>query len=169
MKLIAVLLLAIAASSSSASERERNNDRQQQMAVQVAKASGGGATVTVTGDPDDDAAAIAPNPSAPAPSAQCRFGWSVTGAAVPFGAGITASEWDEICGLWLAAQQVTGEARREAAAAAFCLTMKKAKVKSPTCVDWANGQGMTTTEVALDPQQRPSIDFGGVGSYGGRN
>lgn len=168
MRVLATLLLIAVASSSMASGDNERQRRNQQIHVQTSKAKAmaqvDGATVTVADD--SEAAAIAPNPSAPAPSAQCRFGWSLTGAGVGFGAGVTGSEWDEICGLWLAAQQVTGEARKEAAAAAFCLTMKKASVKSPTCVDWEGGQGMTKTEVALDRELRPDVIFGGAGSDG---
>ncbi len=168
---IAALLLI--SSSVWASEYERQRTPQQkQVGVQVAKASQhvqvDGNPTTVSGDQNDyDAAAIAPNPSAHAPSAQCRYGWSVTGAGVGFGAGISASEWDEICGLWMAAQQTTGPARDEAAAAAYCLTMKKAKVRSPTCVDWDNGQGMMAQKVEMNTNEA-DIVFGGVGA-GGRN
>jgi hypothetical protein len=105
--------------------------------------------------------AIAPNPSAPPPSAQCRYGWSVTGAVVEFGMGVTGSDWDEICGLWLAAQQTTGEAKSEAASAAFCLTMKKAKVASPTCASWDKGQGELRVEMN---QNQAAVVFGGAGT-----
>jgi hypothetical protein len=85
-----------------------------------------------------------------------------------FGAGITASEWDEICGLWLAAQQTSGDARSEAAAAAFCLTMKKAKVRSPTCEDWhiaqSEGRDATVTKVVMNENQA-DIRFGGAGGW----
>lgn len=156
MRVIAALLLMAVAVSSAAGGYERERvERQKQKAIAMAD---GSAAVTINGD---DAAAIAPNPSAPPPSAQCRFGWGVTGAGVGFGAGITASEWDEICGLWLAAQQTTGEAKREAAAAAFCLTMKKAKVQSPTCKDWEQGQGVLAVEMN---DNKAAVVFGGVGT-----
>lgn len=146
MKLLATLLLAAVASSSMASEYERQPPpRQERHAIQVAKASQhvkvDGSPTTLTESHDYEAAAIAPNPSAHAPSAQCRYGWSVTGAGVGFGAGISASEWDDICGLWMAAQQTTGDARQEAASAAFCLTMKRSKVSSKVCEAWEMGQG----------------------------
>lgn len=139
---IAILLLSAVVTTTMASEYERQRGSQQkQVGIQVAKAT---QHMQVDGSPtsnDYDAAAIAPNPSAHAPSAQCRYGWSVTGAGVGFGAGISASEWDDICGLWMAAQQTTGDARQEAASAAFCLTMKRSKVSSKVCETWAMGQG----------------------------
>ncbi len=163
MRLIATILLFAFTSCALADgyERERRTQMQRQVAAVEAMADGG---AVIINEDSDDPAAIPPNPSAPAPSAQCRYGWSVTGGAAPFGAGITASEWDEICGLWMAAQQTTGEARREAAAAAFCLTMKKAKVKSPTCEDWHEGQGVLAVE--FDKSNPGSVRFGGVGSGG---
>ena len=163
---IAIFLLTAVISTAMASEYERQQPpRQKQIGIQVAKASQhvkvDGSPTTVTGDTHDyEAAAIAPNPSAHAPSAQCRYGWSVTGAGVGFGAGISASDWDEICGLWMAAQQTTGTARSEAAAAAYCLTMKKAGVFSPTCADWQQGQGMARVEMGAN---QADIVFGGAG------
>lgn len=142
-------------------------------AAAAAKASAGAAAKAKSGDSSSslatgsvsyDAAAIAPNPSAPPPSAQCRYGWSITGAVVEFGAGITGSDWDEICGLWLAAQQTTGDAKVEAASAAFCLTMKKAKVMSPTCAMWDQGQGELRVTMS---ENRAAISFGGVGGTSG--
>jgi hypothetical protein len=138
------------------------NQAQAQVAVQVAKASQqikvDGSPTTVTGS-DYDAAAIAPNPMAHSPSAQCRYGTSVTGAAVGFGAGISVSDWDRICGLWMAAQQTTGAAQKEAAAAAFCLTMQDAKVHSEVCVAWEKGQGQA--DVAMNTNEA-QIVFGGA-------
>ncbi len=163
MRLLAALLLAAVASSSMASERERQRPPQQnvkQIGIQVAKAQ---QHVQVDGSPttsDYEAAAIAPNPSAHAPSAQCRYGWSVTGAGVGFGAGISASEWDDICGLWMAAQQTTGDARQEAASAAFCLTMKRSKVSSKVCEAWEMGQGEAA--VAMNSNDA-TIVFTGAG------
>ncbi len=166
MRLLAALLLAAVASSSMASERERQRPPQQnvkQVGIQVAKATQhmqvDGSPTTVSGG-DYDAAAIAPNPSAHAPSAQCRYGWSVTGAGVGFGAGISASEWDDICGLWMAAQQTTGDARQEAASAAFCLTMKRSKVSSKVCEAWVLGQGKAA--VAMNSNDA-TIVFTGAG------
>lgn len=165
---IAILLLTAVVTTTMASEYERQRPPQQnvkQVGIQVAKAT---QQMKVDGSPtsnDYDAAAIAPNPSAHAPSAQCRYGWSVTGAGVGFGAGISASEWDDICGLWMAAQQTTGDARQEAASAAFCLTMKRSKVSSKVCEAWEMGQGKA--EVAMNENQA-DIVFGGVGT-GGRN
>lgn len=164
---IVILLLTAVVSTAMAGEyRRQEGGQQKQIAVQAQKAQAqadGSAVITS----DDDAAAIAPNPSAHAPSAQCRYGWSVTGAGVGFGAGISASEWDEICGLWMAAQQTTGTARDEAAAAAYCLTMKKAKVKSATCSDWDNGQNLMMAKKVEMNENQAEIVFGGVGS--GRN
>jgi len=174
MRLLAALLLAAVAASSYAEEsEERNGDnggnvKQLQVALQKARAQAAShaeGTASIVGGTEADNAAIAPNPSAPAPSAQCRFGWSVTGAVIDFGAGITGSEWDEICGLWLAAQQTTGTAKNEAAAAAFCLTMKKAKVKSPTCDTWDQGQMVVKVEMN---DNQAEIVFGGAGT-GGRD
>jgi hypothetical protein len=85
----------------------------------------------------------------------------VTGAVVEFGVGVTGSDWDEICGLWLAAQQTTGDAKAEAASAAFCLTMKKAQVASPTCASWDKGQG--ELKVVLN-QNQAAVVFGGAGT-----
>lgn len=168
MRLLATLLLFVA-SSAMASEYERQRTPQQkQVGIQVTKASQqvrvDGNPTTVTGATNDyDAAAIAPNPSAHAPSAQCRYGWSVTGAGVGFGAGVSASEWDDICGLWMAAQQTTGDARQEAASAAFCLTMKRSKVSSEVCKTWEMGQGKAA--VAMNENQA-DIVFGGAGTGG---
>lgn len=169
--LLGAVLLTLAGAALAFGDFEDNSTNVKQIGIQVqkakAKASAGGGSVELNEAPipkPEENAAIAPDPSAPPPSAQCRYGWSVTGAAIPFGAGITASEWDEICGLWLAAQQTTGEAKKEAAAAAFCLTMKKAQVKSPVCVAWENGQGMTNPPVELNDMNKASISFGGVGA-----
>ena len=171
--LIATLLFAVtlAVTAGEYENEDNGGDIQQlQVALQKAKAKASAdshaeGSASIVGGEEADNAAIAPNPSAPAPSAQCRFGWSVTGAVIDFGAGITGSEWDEICGLWLAAQQTTGSAKDEAAAAAFCLTMRKAKVKSPTCDTWDQGQMVVKVEMN---DNQAEIVFGGVGS-GGRN
>lgn len=160
--LIAILLTAVASSALAGEERQRA-PRQTQIGIQVTKAQQhvqvDGSPTTVAGS-DYDAAAIAPNPSAHAPSAQCRYGWSVTGAGVGFGAGISASEWDDICGLWMAAQQTTGDARQEAASAAFCLTMKRSKVSSKVCEAWEMGQGEAA--VAMNDNDA-TIVFTGAG------
>ncbi len=168
MRLLATLLLFAVTSSSMAGEYERQRPPQQnvkQVGIQVAKAQQhvrvDGSPTTVAGATHDyEAAAIAPNPSAHAPSAQCRYGWSVTGAGVGFGAGISASEWDDICGLWMAAQQTTGDARQEAASAAFCLTMKRSKVSSEVCKAWEMGQGKAA--VAMNSNDA-TIVFTGAG------
>ncbi len=163
---IAILSLAALVTTTMASEYERQQPpRQQQIGVQVAKASQhvkvDGNPTTVTGATNDyEAAAIAPNPSAHSPSAQCRYGWSVTGAGVGFGAGVSASEWDDICGLWMAAQQTTGDARQEAASAAFCLTMKRSKVSSKVCEAWEMGQGKAAVAMGTNDA---SIVFTGAG------
>ena len=155
MRTIAALLLFAVTSSSMAGEYERQRPPQhKQVSVQTVD----GSPITVTGS-DYEAAAIAPNPSAHAPSAQCRYGWSVTGAGVGFGAGISASQWDDICGLWMAAQQTTGDARQEAASAAFCLTMKRSKVSSKVCEAWEMGQGEAA--VAMNSNDA-SIVFAGA-------
>jgi hypothetical protein len=65
----------------------------------------------------------------------------------------------------MAAQQTTGDARQEAASAAFCLTMKRSKVSSEVCKTWEMGQGKAA--VAMNENQA-EIVFGGVGT-GGRN
>lgn len=162
--LLGVILLALA--STALAGEYRQTPRMKQVGVQVQKAQAvadGSAVINEAPIPKPaDAPAIAPNPSAPPPSAQCRFGWGVTGAGVGFGAGLTASEWDEICGLWLAAQQTTGEAKQEAAAAAFCLTMKKAKVHSPTCLAWDQGQQVVAVEMN---DNQADIRFGGAGGW----
>lgn len=168
MRLLATLLLFVASSAMAGGPLIDNSTNQKQHAIQVAKASQhvkvDGSPTTVTGATNDyDAAAIAPNPSAHAPSAQCRYGWSVTGAGVGFGAGVSASEWDDICGLWMAAQQTTGDARQEAASAAFCLTMKRSKVSSKVCEAWEMGQGKAP--VAMNTNEA-DIVFGGAGTGG---
>ena len=163
---IALFFLTAVVTTAMASEYERQRTPQQkQIGIQVAKASQhvkvDGSPTTVAGATHDyEAAAIAPNPSAHAPSAQCRYGWSVTGAGVGFGAGISASEWDDICGLWMAAQQTTGDARQEAASAAFCLTMKRSKVSSKVCEAWEMGQGKAA--VAMNSNDA-AIVFTGAG------
>jgi len=158
----AVLFVVAGAALAGGYEDQRSRDIhiQAQKAKSMAKAEGA-ASVTNANPVDVDAAAVAPNPSAHAPSAQCRYGWSVTGAGVGFGAGISASEWDEICGLWMAAQQTTGPARDEAAAAAYCLTMKKARVHSPTCDKWNQGQGVAKVDMNGN---RATVAFTGVGT-----
>ncbi len=165
MRLLAALLLfAVTSSSNAGGPLIDNSTNQKAIAVQVAKASQhvkvDGSPTTLTESHDYEAAAIAPNPSAHAPSAQCRYGWSVTGAGVGFGAGISASEWDDICGLWMAAQQTTGDARQEAASAAFCLTMKRSKVSSKVCEAWEMGQGKAA--VAMNSNDA-AIVFTGAG------
>ena len=166
--LLGIILLALASTALAGEYRQTPRNKQIAVQVQKAQATADGSAVIneAPAAKIPDPAAIAPNPSAPPPSAQCRFGWGVTGAGVAFGAGITASEWDEICGLWLAAQQTTGEAKSEAAAAAFCLTMKKAKVHSPTCETWKAGQGQA--EVVMN-DNRANVSFGGAGYSGGWN
>lgn len=164
MRLLATLLLFVASSAMAGGPLIDNSTNQKASAIQVAKASQhvqvDGSPTTLTESHDYDAAAIAPNPSAHAPSAQCRYGWSVTGAGVGFGAGISASEWDDICGLWMAAQQTTGDARQEAASAAFCLTMKRSKVSSKVCEAWEMGQGEAA--VAMNDNDA-AIVFTGAG------
>lgn len=157
--LIGALLLGVTVSVAADSYVHRK-----QIGVQVAKVHKmmkvDGAVLTTSNDDDVEAAAIAPNPYAHAPSAQCRFGWSVTGAVVPFGAGVSGSEWDRICGLWMAAQQTIGDAQTEAAAAAFCLTMKDAGVQSKVCATWADDQQAQVTMSDLPA----GVIFSGAGS-----
>ncbi len=165
MRILSAFVLFILATAVAGSEYERQrNGNTNQVAVQVQKAqAAGSAVINGASIPKPaDAPAIAPNPSAHSPSAQCRYGWSVTGAGVGFGAGISASEWDEICGLWMAAQQTTGDARQEAANAAFCLTMKKAKVQSRTCADWDNGQDLMMAKQVEMNTNDASIIFTGA-------
>lgn len=110
-----------------------------------------------------DPAAMAPNPHAAPPSASCWIGASVTAAISEFGIGVSGMEWDPICGLWLAAQQVAGEPQKEAATAAYCMTMAKAKVQSRSCVNWDKDQTLMETLVALDPDNRARVTFDGSG------
>jgi len=111
-----------------------------------------------------DNSAIAPNPSAAPPSAACWIGASVTAAVMEFGIGVSGMEWDPICGLWLAAQQVDGPPQKEAATAAFCMTMKKANVNSVTCTKWHEDQ--TEYLVGLDSNNRADVVFSPSGGYG---
>lgn len=111
-------------------------------------------------------AAMAPNPSAAPPSASCWIGASVTAAVSEFGIGVSGMEWDAICGLWLAAQQVAGEPQKEAATAAFCMTMEKAKVQSVSCVNWSKDQTLMANLIELDPDHRANVSFSGSGSNG---
>jgi hypothetical protein len=111
-------------------------------------------------------AAMAPNPNAAPPSASCWIGASVTAAISEFGIGVSGMEWDPICGLWLAAQQVAGEPQKEAATAAYCMTMAKAKVQSVSCVDWSKDQTLMANLITLDPDNRASVNFSGSGTSG---
>jgi hypothetical protein len=165
--LLGIVLFALVGAAVASEYRRQEGGQQKQIGIQIQKAKAQ-QSLTVNGDEESEAAAIAPNPYAHAPSAQCRYGWSVTGAGVGFGAGISASEWDKICGLWMAAQQTTGEAQQEAAAAAFCLTMKDAGVQSAVCVDWNNGQNLMMSKKVELNDNRATIVFGGAGD-GGRN
>lgn len=181
MRLLAALLLSALVSSAMASEYERERQRPPQAKAHASAKAGAlavAAPITlVKSSPSSiieasappkipDNAAIAPNPHAAPPSAQCRFGWSLTGAVVEFGIGASGSEWDRICGLWLAAQQTVGTARDEAAAAAFCLTMKDAGVQSETCFDWENGQNALamTHKVEMNDNQA-AVVFSGSGGW----
>lgn len=107
--------------------------------------------------------AIAPNPHAAPPSASCWIGASITAAVSEFGIGISGMEWDPICGLWLAAQQVDGEPQNEAATAAFCMTMEKAEVASATCKGWEESQ---LAAVRLDQDHRANISADITGGDG---
>jgi len=62
----------------------------------------------------------------------------------------------------MAAQQTTGAAKQEAAAAAFCITMKDAGVKSKVCETWEDGQG--TAEVVMN-DNKADVRFGGAGGW----
>lgn len=181
--LLLSLLLGVSTGAAAFGDLVDNSNKAAAGAAAKAKAAAGALAVsvpimvlksapnaTIEGDQAPkipEPAAIAPNPNAPPPSAQCRFANSVTGAVPQFGIGITASEWDRICGLWLAAQQTTGDAQTEAAAAAFCLTMKDAGVYSATCFDWEEGQNalMMSKPVLMNDNQA-TVVFGGSGSGG---
>lgn len=86
------------------------------------------------------ASAIAPDLSAPAPTAGCRYsqGFSMAGSVIAGSGSIghTTSEWDEICGLWMAAKQSGGDAKATATVAAYCLTMERAGVAVKECDGW---------------------------------
>ena len=161
MRTLTTLLLLALAGAVAATEERRKPPPPPEPQAQAQAQTGDSFSSLTTGTADFEAAAIAPNPIAPPPSAQCRYGWSVTGAVVEFGVGVTGSDWDEICGLWLAAQQTEGTAKLEATSAAFCLTMKKARVASPTCAMWDKGQG--ELKVVLNKNQA-AVVFGGAGT-----
>jgi len=166
--LIATILLGWAVGALAFGDFE-NNDyasakaRAKAVAAAGAKAKTGDSSAALTvQEAKQNIPPIAPNPSAPPPSAQCRYAWSATLGLQEFGTGITASEWDRICGLWMAAQQTTGAAKQEAAAAAFCITMKDAGVKSKVCETWEDGQG--TAEVVMN-DNKADVRFGGAGGW----
>lgn len=122
-------------------------------------------TVSSTGS-DPNIPPVVSSAYAHAPSAQCRFGWGVQFGVQEFGIGGSGSEWDRICGLWMAAQQTTGDPSNEAATAAFCLTMKDAEVHSETCAAWENGQNLAKNKVVGLTEERGNIIFGGSGNGG---
>lgn len=171
--LLGAILLSWAVAALAFGDFEDNSQHVKQIGVQVqkakagakakAKASGGSAELSVQEAKIPDPSAIAPNPHAAPPSASCWIGASVTAAVSEFGIGVSGMEWDPICGLWLAAQQVEGEAQNEATTAAFCMTMEKAGVKNKTCDGWKEGQ---YTHVALDPDNRAAVVYQG-GNLGG--
>jgi hypothetical protein len=102
--------------------------------------------------------AIAPDVNAPDPTADCRFsqGFSVAGSAVMAGGSIghSTSEYDPICGAWMAASQTTGNAKTVATTVAYCMTMEETGVEVAQCDDWKGkvGRGLTEggTWVAAD-------------------
>lgn len=100
------------------------------------------------------------------PSAQCRYGLGAQFGVQEFGLGLSTSQWDEICGLWMAAQLTEGEASNQAATAAYCLTFKKAGVSNATCADWDNGQNMAMAKKVEQGEHRGQVVFGGSGSGG---
>lgn len=138
-----------------------------QAAAGALAVSGSGIYAPNTGADIPDPAAMAPNPHAAPPSASCWIGASVTAAVSEFGIGVSGMEWDPICGLWLAAQQVAGEPQKEAATAAFCMTMEKANVQSVACVDWSKDQTLMANLVELDPNNRANVDASLTGTRGG--
>lgn len=94
--------------------------------------------------------AIAPDTNAPDPTAQCRFsqGFSVAGSAVMAGGSIghSTSEYDPICGAWMAASQTTGNAKTVATTVAYCMTMEETGVEVAECDDWKGKVGRGLTE-----------------------
>ena len=84
--------------------------------------------------------AIAPDMNAPDPTAQCRFsqGFSIAGSGVVASGSIghSTSEYDAICGAWMASSQTTGNAKTVATTVAYCLTMDEAGIDVAQCEDW---------------------------------
>jgi len=84
--------------------------------------------------------AIAPDMNAPDPTAQCRFsqGFSIAGSGVVASGSIghSTSEYDPICGAWMASSQTTGNAKTVATTVAYCLTMDEAGIDVAQCEDW---------------------------------
>lgn len=133
--------------------------------VMVLKAS---PNVTIEGatEAEQNFPVVVASATAHPPSAQCRFGLGAQFGVQEFGIGVSGSEWDRICGLWLAAQQTTGDASNEAATAAYCLTMKDAEVHSETCASWENGQNLAKNRAVALNDERAVVVFGGSGNGG---
>lgn len=108
--------------------------------------------------------AIAPDVNAPNPTAQCRYsqGFSIAGSVVVGGGSIghTTSEYDAICGLWMAVSQTTGEAKILATTAAYCLTMEEAGVEVTPCNGWRNVISGKPAEV--EAEEVASVDAEGT-------
>ena len=184
MRLLAALLLATVASSAMAfGDYIDNSDKAGAKASAKASASAKAGALAVAApitlvksSPSATIQAAAPakapdippivaSATAAPPSAQCRFGWGGQFGVQEFGFGISGSDWDRICGLWLAAQQTTGTASNEAATAAYCLTMQDAKVHSATCADWENGQNLAMAEKVKLNDRGATVVFGGSSGW----
>ena len=104
--------------------------------------------------------AIAPDMNAPDPTAQCRFsqGFSIAGSAVMAGGslGHSTSEYDAICGAWMAASQTTGVAKATATTVAYCMTMEEAEVDVAQCDGWRNKVAGKSADAA--PEKVASLD-----------
>lgn len=181
--LVAALLLS-ASSAWAGGPLIDNSETTKQVAVQVAKANqhqlAVAAPVMVLKNPmtmtststtaKQNIPPVVASATAAPPSAQCRFGWGVQFGVQEFGIGGSGSEWDRICGLWLAAQQTSGEPSNEAATAAFCLTMKDAEIHSDRCEAWkvaqAEGRELAKEQNVALSDTEARVIFGGAGSGG---
>ncbi len=98
--------------------------------------------------------AIAPDVNAPDPTADCRFsqGFSVAGSAVMAGGSIghSTSEYDPICGAWMAASQTTGKAKATATTVAYCMTMEEAEVDVAQCDGWRSAVSGKPADAVAD-------------------
>lgn len=121
---------------------------------------------TIAGDEAPNIPPVVASATAHQPSAQCRYGLGGQFGVQEFGFGLSTSQWDEICGLWMAAQLTTGVASNQAATAAYCLTFKKAGVSNATCADWDNGQNMAMAKEVEQGERKAHVVFGGSGNGG---